>query len=188
VKWHKNYKIVSFYTPDYEDYAAVLMASILKFLPSVQVLIAPIPQQKWSSATCQKAKFIRQMLDSNPGRGIAWIDVDAEVLGDVEFPEADWAVYQRPKGDSLRERFSPIRTGTVYFGPTKQGWDLARVWEEESRQQKDGIDQWALWRAWLRLGVGTVEWLPLRYCQKFDEPGEALIRHDMASRTHRRCK
>lgn len=191
MKWHKRYKIVSFYTPDYEPYADILRASIKRHLPGVQHEIEPISQRKWVDATCFKGEFVRDKLLKSD-RPVVWIDADAEILtSDLRFPDVDFAIYSR-FASKLRAKWSPFRTGTVYFGKTEDGLDLARAWANECRMRVDGIDQWALFNAWAQkmfvCELPATVWLPLEFCRKKNEEGPVKIRHDMASRTQRRKK
>ncbi len=193
MKWIKEYKIVSFYTPDYAEHAQRLIESIDRHLPETPHEIVAIPQRKWAEATCHKAHFLTDQIEKTD-RPLVWIDADAEVMSsELVFPDVDFAIYAR-FASHLRHQFSPFRTGTVFFGNTDNAKTLIGLWISESMNQPDGIDQWSLFRAWTRaMGDPSVMpstyWLRIAYCQKIDEKaGEPLIVHHMASRTLRRSK
>lgn len=191
MKYHDNYKIVSFYTPDYREHADGLIASIEKHLPGIKYEVDAISDMAWEKATCLKGHFVWNKLRSSD-RPVVWIDADAVVkTPDLQFPNVDFAIYAR-FADPVRHSWSPFRTGTVYFGNTEDGLYLARSWKIACISRIDGIDQWALFQAWRGSLIDEVYpstvWLPLPYCQKINEPGEAKIMHSMASRTLRRKK
>jgi len=191
VKYHRNYKIVSFHTPDYREHAEGLIASIEEKLPGVEYEIDAISGMSWESATCLKGHFVWDKLRKS-NKPVVWIDADAVVESDLKFPSVDFAIYAR-FADGVRHTWSPFRTGTVYFGKSEDASILARAWADACRARTDGIDQWALFKAWLGQQVDQVYpstvWLPLAYCQKINESDEpALITHSMASRTLRRKK
>jgi len=184
------YKIVSFYTPDYESYAKGLIESIQTHLLGVPYEIDPIPQRRWAEATCFKAEFILEKLRVSKDR-VLWIDADALVAGELSFPPVDFAIYARWTS-RLRYSWSPFRTGTVLLAPSAEGITLAEEWVKRSKR-KDGIDQWGLWNAWHALmnegGImPTTHFLHLSYCQKKEEAGEPKIVHLMASRRLKKLK
>jgi hypothetical protein len=185
-----TFKVVSFYTPDYADHAKGLAASLDTF--GIPHEIEAIEQCKWAQATCLKGAFMSRKLRES-SVPIVWIDADAVVLAPLSFPDVDFAVYAR-FASRLRHQWGPFRTGTVYFGKTEQAERLVDHWVSECVLQTDGIDQHALFRAWQRAMsdpkcMPSTAWLPLSYCQKFDETtGEPLIQHSMASRTLRHRK
>lgn len=185
MKWHNRFRIVSFYTPDYEEYARGLIRSIEKHLPKIPYEIEPIDQCSWTEATCRKGQFVFDKLRESD-RPVVWIDADAEVKTDLAFPDVDFAIYAR-FADPLRKNWSPFRTGTVYFGRSQAAGTLAMNWALHCGMRDDGIDQWALFDAWIAAmdnrALPSTVWLPLAYCQKVNESGPAKIVHNMASRT-----
>jgi len=164
-----DYKIVSYYTPDYTKHAEGLIASIEKQLPDQEYEIEPISQRSWVKATCLKGSFMRDKIATSK-KAVVWIDADAVVTQpNLEFPKVDFAIFAR-FAHTIRNTWSPFRTGTIYFGRSPAALDLAEIWAQECKMQQDGIDQWALFRAWLKKmndnhRPSTV-WLPLPYCQK----------------------
>ena len=187
------YKIVSFFTDDYAHYADGLRRSIEQHLPGVPFEIERISPCKWATATCHKPRFMLEKLGAAvPGMGILWIDADALVMGSLDLPSVDFAVYAR-LSHRLRFAWSPIRSGTVLIRATDAGRALAHEWMKQARNRTDGNDQWALWTAWLtqmREGalMPSTAFLPLEYCRKHDEAGPVRIRHLMASRKLKHSK
>lgn len=187
------YKIVSFYTPDYEPYARELIRSIEEVCPGVEYDVRMVPARTWADATNFKAEFIlEQMRLTN--KDILWIDADATVLQKPEFPEGiEFAIYAR-FSSTLRRRFAPFRTGTVYFANTPVARKLVLRWKTQGSVQTDGIDQWSLFRAWAAAmqyqdEMPSTHFLPKAYCQKFDEnDDDPIIIHHMASRKHKHKK
>lgn len=185
---HQNFEIVSFYTPDYEPFAEGLIQSIRRTMPRVRYDIEGITQREWKDATCFKGEFIHAKLCASD-KPLLWIDADAIVERAFKMPDVDFAIYAR-FSDPLRRVMSPFRTGTMYFGQTRLAKRLAAAYRSACKTIERGIDQWALWRAWLsEMGhadtMPSTVFLPREYCQKKDEKGEAMIKHLMASRTHK---
>ncbi len=194
VVWTRDFQIVSFYTPDYQSWAHKLMESIDRWCPDIHYEVVPIANRTWREATCFKAEFIADKLISSRGSAsapiIVWIDADAEIVsGDLKFPVVDFSIFARWT-DRLRKTHAPFRTGTVAFSRSQASRDLVDRWIAESLLQKDGIDQWSLFRAWcavMQKGQASPSsyWLDRSYCMKYDEPGLPKIRHLMASRRMR---
>lgn len=191
MKMTRGFKVVSFYTPSYAGHARRLEASLERHLPSVPRDVVAIGEETWERATCLKGAFVRDQLKASD-RPVLWIDADAELRGLIELPDVDFAIYAR-FASKLRQAWSPFRSGTVYFGKSPAAQQLADRWAEECAAQSDGVDQWALYRAWAALtcapgAVPSTAWLPQALCCKNNEPGasKALILHHMASRSLRR--
>ncbi len=180
--------IVSFYTPDYAEHAERLRASCDRFgYPHV---IEAVPQvSRWEHACAMKASFMRDWWPSAIGfQGSLWLDADAEVLRPLDLfdgLDANFAVYKQ--GGGLKTRF---RSGTVWMRAPGQAYLLLDRWAKRCDDDPDTWDQEHLFRAWESMDADEdcdlhTHWLPLSYCQRFDEADgvpDPHIVHYQASR------
>lgn len=185
MKWTSRFKVVSYYTPDYEDYANDLARSLNLHMPDTPYELEAIDQVSWKKATCRKGQFMLDKLRASD-RPILWIDADALVKDAFKMPDVDFAIFAR-FADRLRANWSPFRSGTVYLAKP-HGMELAKLWAAYCKNQNDGIDQWALWDAWRDLmsrgmAMPSTYFLPRDYCRKVNESGPVKIQHLMASRS-----
>lgn len=179
--------VVSFYTPDYQGEAARLAASCEKF--RLRCVVVPMPDQgSWERNCAAKGPFVLRCLKELRSP-VLWVDADAAIQHPLQLDfveDYDFAVFRGDEGGD-RCRF---RSGTVWFNKTMEAETLADLWAQLCTAHPGTWDQEHLWTAWdiLKAELRT-KWLPMRYTQRFDEPGyepgDADIIHYQKSREMR---
>jgi hypothetical protein len=181
--------VVSFYTPNYAEHAARLKASLIAhdlphWVEAVGTLDGDIPSQpveRWAWVCSRKAAFVGRALRSYSGP-VLWLDADAEVrrpldwdwLASEEWWDVDFAIYRQP---AARPKLQ-FRSGTAFFNQTAGAHALVRRWEERCAEDRARWDQESLYLAWQDLhDVVDAFWLPMTYCQRFDEPRPLKVDH-----------
>ncbi len=184
--------VVSYFTPGiYEDEARRLIQSCRRFNLEHDVQ-AVDDLGSWQANTRRKAAFILAMLDKHPGRGVLFVDADAEFQAqpwelenigeDVGLCWRDYALFPSHARDKGRELLS----GTAYFSQSEESRDLLRMWIRENESRPDQWEQRNLERIVTLAGWdGTIKEFPPQYCQIFDamkSAGQPVIEHYQASR------
>jgi hypothetical protein len=184
--------IVSYYTPGlYEDEAKKLVRSCRRFNMERDVQIVE-DLGSWQANTHRKAAFILAMLDKHPGRGVLFVDADAELQAqpwelenireDVGLCWRDYSVFPSGARSAGRELLS----GTAYFSQSGESHDLLKMWIRENEANPAEWEQRNLERVVTRGGWdGTIKEFPPQYCQIFDSmksAGQPVIEHYQASR------
>jgi hypothetical protein len=122
---------------------------------------------------------------------VLWLDADARIERDLElFDEtgADFAIYHSERG-APKLRF---RSGTAYFANTPQTRGLLSAWNTRCQADPQVWDQEHLFHAWESMQDDlATKWLPMTYCQRFDESDGVVdphIVHYQASRQTRKAE
>jgi hypothetical protein len=164
-------RFVSYYTSDYIEYAKPLINSLQKFNLSYD--IEQIPDRgSWDRNTKYKPNFMLEKMRVYD-EPITWVDIDAIVK---DYPQLLFELTC-----DLAARFKitgRLMSGTVFINNTDNGKELLRrwVWSNTSRKQNDQKNLQHV------IQDETVVQLPKSYCRKFDEDGDVVIKHMMASR------
>lgn len=124
--------IVSFYTPNYREYAEVLKTSVEKFNFEHDILQIDPRGPLWIQNIYWRADFIKAMLQKHK-RDVIWIDSDAEIKN---YPflfddfKGDFGVYfhEWPVSDHYPNGFSELLGGTMYFSYNDEVLDLVDKW------------------------------------------------------------
>ena len=179
--------IVSYYTPDYAEHADRLRKSLRVF--DYRYWIEAVEDSgSWVENCARKAAFVLKALRSQ-NDAVLWLDADAEIRRPIEKwfdfdDELDFAIYRDEKATNRKWKF---RSGTVWFNNTPVAHDLAAEWVKFCESDPKRFDQESLYLAWGMIDV-LPHWLPLTYCQRFDEPDgvpDPHIVHYQASRVAR---
>ena len=195
----KPWKVISFYTAEYESAADRLRASLEEYSIQHELHRLDGPDlcgETWLHRVQWKPIFVRHrygQCDEN----IVWLDADAEV---IEYPiifdqlDVDFACVRRTaprRAVSPRSRFS---TGTMYFGRTPQAAWLLDCWAaacaEERAAGRQRTEQDILQQCWPQWGKTlSTCWLPMTYSRIYDRPreGRPIIKQWQASRGRPRC-
>lgn len=109
--------IVSYYSPDYYDYAKRLIESLDKWgIPQTERLIEPVkPFKSWKEGVSSKPEFLRRILalfSNEPG--VLWVDADAYAVAPIPFDQllGDFSatLFQWSQHHAME-----ILTGTMYL-------------------------------------------------------------------------
>jgi len=165
--------IISRFTPDYTEHAARLRASCERF--DLPYWIEPADDTgSWLTNCAAKAAFVLRAMRSG-SESVLWLDADAEIkrtvwLADFCDDGADFAVYQNPVKTAKKWM---CRSGTIWFNRTPAAFALAEEWVRLCEEKPSRFDQESLWMAWLSMQERVrVHWLPITYCQLFDDRAE----------------
>jgi len=163
-------EIISYYTPNYAEYAHNLKRSLDKLgLNSTHIEERP-PQGSWRKNCQYKANYILEKL-TELDKPVVWVDSDALIK---RYPEllfsldCDFAARFKESGR--------LMSGTLFFNTTAK--PLLRRWIK-AQETSNAWDQKVLQSV---LGNEDIYRLPVEYCKKFDEKGDVVIKHLMASR------
>lgn len=137
IKKKRPFIVVSFYTKgsQYETDAARLRESMEKF--GIEYDVEGIDQElktrsDWKNNTHYKPEFILQMLEKHPGKTIAWLDADAEVVASPDIFgtfSSDVAAHFRPKSNGEVELLS----GTILFSNTGKSKAVLKKWIDRNK-------------------------------------------------------
>lgn len=166
-------KIVSYYTVDYAHYAKGLRSSLLRYgFDDSHVELREV-KGGWNDRCNYKAQYIREKL-LELQEPVVWVDADAQLVAYpvlFEHIPADFAARYKSE--------NKVMSGTLYFNYSQPAIDLIDRWIDN---QSKRWDQKTLSEV---LGDVKAYKLPDSYCKKFDEKGDTVIKHYMASRTLR---
>lgn len=160
--------IVSYFTPDYAEYAERMRKSCEKFGYEHRIE-AMEDVGFWVDNCARKGRFMLDRL-REAGETLLWLDADAEIMRPLDYLEKldgfDFAIFRKYDGPQ-RQRFW---SGTLLVAPTKRTEQLLSVWADLCDRQSHIWDQENLFVAWMKLAKNLrAVWLPLSYCQRFDE-------------------
>jgi hypothetical protein len=179
--------VVSFYTPDYEPHAKRLVASCESV--GYRHRVDPLPDTGvWVRNCAHKGPFLHQVLSQADGP-ILWVDADGEILRRLEAIEAldaDVALVDTKE----REPRIRYRTGTLWLNQTPGAAGFVAEFADRCASEPDLWDQEHIYRT-IADTPAKVAYLPMSYCQRFDEPSgvrDPHIIHHQASREMRRKK
>ena len=181
--------VVSFYTPDYAPVARRLTESVDRF--GYDRWIECVKDEgKWAHNCAKKARFIQRALLASD-QAVLWLDADAEILRPLDEMveiETQFAIHQKPD-DGPKLRFS---SGTAFFRPSVAVHRLLQMWSWRCDDTPDVWDQQHLYDAWEALRGDhrpDTQFLPITYCQRFDERhgvDDPHVVHYQESRSRRR--
>lgn len=187
---------INYYTTGtpYEQVAQRLKSSLEQHGLDHQIVGLP-HCGSWEENCAQKARFVREMWHKT-GRPVVWLDADATVEqapGLLTRCGADFAIHKwrAPEHPDDGSRFGwEFTSGTVFFGRSAQAEMLLNLWYARCEADPLTWDQVHLDAAWAdtsALAPLRTLWLPRRYYQIFDQPGDIdgelpVIRHWQASR------
>ncbi len=190
----ENFIVCTFYTLDYME-SAIRLRKQLSDL-GIEYHFQRINRcsrdyADWQRETFYKANFIKQMLNKYPGKDIAWIDADAEVL---QYPE----IFGNFPGTLGARIFMgrKLLTGTVYFKNCREIHEVVDDWIRENQQPNAAFrcqqEQMNL-QSVIERTPGKVQFvnLPREYCHIFDERepcSDPVIVHRQHSRKFRGTK
>jgi hypothetical protein len=160
--------IISFYTPNYREFADNLKRSVKKFefdftIPGIQ----PIGKH-WINNVYWRANFIQTMLNKYQ-HDLVWIDADAEMKA---YPflfdnfEGDFGAhfYQWPKSERCPNGVMEVLGGTMYFAYNDRVMDLVNEWVKLNTEKPlQPRSQWVLQMA-LKNWSGNIVNFPPSYC------------------------
>ena len=182
-----NWIVCGFYTPDYEQWASRLRASLFAHGASHDL----VPRAKlpggWEANTMAKPLAVREAMSRHPDKVVIFLDVDCQVLGDLA-PlarlTADVAFYvraRRRKGGGTR---FGVRSGTLVLRPTDAARRFVDAWVILSEAANYGdVDQTTLMLAIGAAPGVTFEALTAKWCAtEEDGVAEPVVLHDQASR------
>lgn len=130
-----KWKIVSFYTPNYQKVAKQYLPPSLNRLQLDNYILANVQLDNWYKATSYKATFIKDCLN-NFDTDIIWVDIDAiinsyPILFDTIPEEYDIAVhYFDPQKfyNHLTNHKPHVASGTVLFRNNIKTKNLVEEW------------------------------------------------------------
>lgn len=186
---------VSFYTDAFYMREAFELARTLRNFPLDYVIREVATVGDWNQNTNLKPKFILEMAQLFPERGVCWVDADARVrkfpavFGGMKCPIA----YHTWRGRGGAE----VLSGTVFFGPGKGREGILHKWVSIVEQRPRSLDQVCLAITVREMGLDAVD-LPVEYtwiydmAQGTDEPNprdeRPVIEQMQASRWAKRLK
>jgi hypothetical protein len=170
--------IVSFYTRDYLEHAHRLSRSCRDF--GYRYWIEAFSDTgSWVRNCARKGDLVWRALAST-NEPVLWLDADAEIKRPLDLfdgLDTDFAVY-RAEHAGPKHRF---RSGTVWINSTRGGYSLAGDWAELCQEIPGKWDQEHLYHAWKANQDDVLtHWLPLSYCQRFDEAAGVPDPHTLA--------
>jgi hypothetical protein len=134
---------------------------------------------RWKDVCRMKPQFIADMLSSNGGKDVLYLDADAVVLQHPTLFDhfaGDLGVVLRPPGE--------LFASTIYVKNSHYGLSLVAEWIQELNKDTKSIDQTLLQRVVdRRMSAGGIVSLPWTYAHKFAERDSgAVIGQYQASR------
>lgn len=186
--------------PMYAEYASKLLESCERHGLECRV-IRRADRGSWIENVAQKPSVIRVALSRvAPGRGVLWIDADAQVMREPTIlfdTEHDFAIHKRHRRGRTWQpvgRTEPVTlpdgwegtdwflTGTVYVADSELGRDFIARWCKLASEQPRAYQQLLPMQAWCDIQPDT-EWLPIEYCaiKTMDRVDDPVISHDLAS-------
>ena len=178
-------KIISFYTEDpiYSECIKNMHQSLIDVGNDIDVYIAAIKPSDWSSATNYKPLFIQRCLREFK-EPVLWVDADAIVRKPLDYfktLDCDMACHFR--------RGKELLTGTIYFQPTKNTFDLIDEWLLMIKNNPTKWEQRNLQIALCGKPSVRIEKLHAGYCFIFDimrktkeYTGDIYVEHYQKSR------
>lgn len=176
------YVVCAFHTCD-----EIYNAEIAKLRASLERLELPheirtiYTGARWKVVCRMKPQFIGDMLKSNAGKDVLYLDADAIVLQHPALFDAfqgDVGVVLRPPGE--------LFASTIYVKNNDRGRGLVAEWIRALGDHPKEIDQTVLQRVvdrWTMLNLATIVGLPWTYAHKFAERDSgAVIGQYQASR------
>lgn len=188
---HKHrYIVVSYYTPEYGDYAKRLAATCEQH--GVPHEIAPRNSAgSWQRNCALKAEHLLNCAKRYSGRAIVWIDADATIeayprLFD-QYVLQPFDIAVRTSNTDPPHPWNRVLSGTVYLNPTKNRDRLLSRWWAQCTLNPVQWDQVSLAVALENHGgvPYKVEPLPEHYCAVHDRrttDTAAVVLHWQASR------
>lgn len=186
---------VSFHTGDarYTAYADKLRASLERHHLAHEIGLAD-ERPTWVETCALKPRWVAHAAEQT-ARPLVWLDADAEVVarpGLLLDCTADFAIstFAAPRtrmcvgvqhtlpAEYPRDEW--FNAGTIYFGATPKGRELALRWCAVQQEHPRWWDQWTLQQAWCDVRPDTL-WLPDSYCRTRLCRGETVIRQALAS-------
>jgi hypothetical protein len=179
--------VCGFYTGDYFHWVPPLRLSLERLGCRRDFVETAKVEGGWEANTMRKATEVMNAMVRHPGQVIVFIDVDAQVCGDLT-PltqlAGDVAFHvQSRRGRNGGVRFR-VRSGTLVLKPTPAARRFVETWSILSAGSLYGeVDQTTLLLAIGLVPGVTFTPLELRYCATAgDHVSDPVILHDQASR------
>ena len=186
--------VVGWFTPDYRHWATRLAASLDRVGAPYHLLACEKNTGHWEAETMRKARIVRRLRESHPGKTLILLDVDCEVRRSLEplvaSVNGDVAAFVRAKttGRGKDRARIKVMTGTMVFRPTAGAQSFIDAWEQAQAEcDSTDVDQTALMIALGRATNFTFQPLGAEWCalDATCHPDPAIL-HDNASRDVRR--
>jgi len=138
----------------------------------------------WQANTQAKAEILYEFALNNMGRRCLYLDVDAVVLGSLDYFET----LEADVGCHIRRARQELLSGTIYFQANERVIELFKVWEDENLTHGTLWEQRNLHAAIRKSKDIKFENIPPEYCFIFDLMQKEfpnvtpIIKHMQASR------
>lgn len=175
-----NYKVVSFYTPKYEEPVKILEKSLKYF--KIPYKITPKKDTgDWVKNCAMKPGFILEQWGAS-NVPIVWLDADAVVKKNPYlFIRIDTDMGAHFRCD--KRYHNELLSGTLFFNKTDGAKRILEKWVERCEKYEGEWDQIALADVVSRMDDISVYRLPSTYTKIFDTmEGDAVIEHFQHSR------